>query len=261
MQEDLNTLQEWSNDWLLKFHPDKCKRLLLHRRQQDLRKEALYLKSNDNNKVYLETVKHHKDLGITIDENLSFENHINNIVSKANQMMGIISRNFKYLEKEVFLPLYTAMVRSRIEYGQAIWSPHLKKHIRKLEAVQRRATKKIPSLKHLEYPDRLKALNLPTLSFRRLRGDMIEVYKIAHNIYDESTSIKLPFNRSNRRGHDRSIFQIRANTDIKKYSFKFRIVKPWNSLPQAVVSAPSLNAFKRRLDKEWENHPLKFNPV
>ena len=265
VQQDLTKLQNWSNKWLLKFHPDKCKRIFIHKSQNELRTNPLYLEktsnANSTEKAYLETVKAHKDLGIIIDDKLSFEDHINSIVNKANQMMGIINRNFKYLEKEVFLPLYTTLVRSRLEYGQAIWSPHLKKHIRKIEAVQRRATKKVPSLKKLSYPERLKALNLPTLSYRRLRGDMIEVYKISHEIYDPTTSIQLPFRQTNRRGHDRTIFQIRALGDIRKFSFKFRVAKPWNDLPQEVVSAPSLNAFKRRLDKEWTNHPLKFNPV
>jgi hypothetical protein len=67
--------------------------------------------------------------------------------------------------------------------NQAIWSPYLKKNIRK--AVQRRPTKKVVSLKHLEYPVRLQVLGLPTL------GDMIETYKIMHKIYDERTSLQL----------------------------------------------------------------------
>jgi hypothetical protein len=265
MQEDLNKLQEWSNNWLLSFHPDKCKRLYIHQRLQDPRIQNLHMQKIDREgnttQVNLETVCKHKDLGITVDEHLKFDQHITNITSKANQMMGLISRTFKHLDKEIFVPIYTALVRSRLEYGQAVWSPFLKMNIRMLDSVQRRATKKVPGLKHLEYPARLRALELTTLSYRRLRGDMIEVYKIMHSIYDPKTSITLPVSQTDLRGHNFKLFQIWSATDLRKYSFRSRVVKPWNGLSQHVVSAPSLSSFKRRLDKEWANHPLKYDPI
>ena len=49
------------------------------------------------------------------------------------------------------------------------------KHIESIEGVQRRTTKMIP-VKHLSYPERLKKLKLPTMAYRRARGDMIEVF-------------------------------------------------------------------------------------
>ena len=58
----------------------------------------------------------------------------------------------------------------------------------KLESVQRRATKMIHETKNLSYPERLKAVNLPTLAFRRLRGDMIQVYKYLNEKYDVDTT-------------------------------------------------------------------------
>lgn len=263
-QKDLDKLQDWSDKWLLRFHPNKCKRLFVHRRSADIRATNLFLKKMDHggqqSLVALETVKSYKDLGVLVDDRLTYDEHINNITTKASQIMGIIGRNFKFLTKEIFVPLYTSLVRSRLEYGQAVWSPHLKKHIRKIEAVQRRATKKVTSLRNLEYPDRLRALGLPTLSYRRLRGDMIEVYKTLHEIYDPITSIKLERSQTGLRGHDFKLFQVRASTEMRKHSFRSRVVKPWNSLSSDTVSAPSLNAFKSRLDKEWWNHHLKFDP-
>ena len=62
------------------------------------------------------------------------------------------------------------------------------KHVTQIESVQRRATKQLPGMKKLSYPERLKSLNLPTLSYRRIRGDMIELYKITNNYYDADAS-------------------------------------------------------------------------
>jgi hypothetical protein len=57
-----------------------------------------------------------------------------------------------------------------------------------IENIQRRATKLIPGLSDLSYEDRLRRLKLPSLSYRRSRGDMIEVYKIMSGKYDPEIS-------------------------------------------------------------------------
>ena len=261
-QQDLDKLQAWSDKWLLQFHPDKCKRMHIKRRQSDSRTTPVHLyKDITGNRIQvtLETVSQHKDLGIMVDEKLSFESHIIDIVRKANQMMGLITRIFRDLCPKVFIPLYKALVRSRLEYGQTIWAPHHLKDIRKLEAVQRRATKRVVGLKLLTYSERLRKLQLPTLSYRRSRGDMIEMYKISHGIYEESTTINMSYSHTGLRGHEYKLFYDRPETNLRKFSFRCRVVNPWNNLPQHVVGAPSLSSFKRRLDRHWENHPLLYN--
>ena len=71
---------------------------------------------------------------------------------------------------------------SHFDYAVSVWDPYKIKHITDIEDLQRRATKLIPEIKKLCYPERLKKLNLPTLAYRRIRGQMIEVYKIINNI-------------------------------------------------------------------------------
>ena len=67
-----------------------------------------------------------------------------------------------------------------------MWSPFKEGDIEDLEKIQKRATKLVigPSLKHLHYKDRLYHLRLPTVKYRRLQEDMIEVYKLTHTYYD-----------------------------------------------------------------------------
>ena len=101
-------------------------------------------------------------------------------------MMGLIRRTFSYLDGDTFKKLYSSFVRPHLEYANSIWSPHLRKHIKMLENVQIRGTKLVDGMKMMSYPERLKALNLPTLQHRRDRGDMIEVWK-HFNTYDKST--------------------------------------------------------------------------
>ena len=112
-----------------------------------------------------------KDIGVIMDSDLKIEKHINSKIDTANKILGIIRRSFMYLSAEIFIPLYKAMVRSHFDYAMVIWNPHTVKYIESIEGVQRRATKMVPEIKNLSYPERLKHLKLPTMAYRRAQGD------------------------------------------------------------------------------------------
>ena len=105
--------------------------------------------------------------------------------------MGVIRRSFDYMDEQMFKTLYKSMVSPHLEYANTIWSPFLKRDIEKLEKVQRRATKIVPALRDLPYSTRLLLLDLPTLAYRRLRGDLIQVFKIVHGIQDVERAVYL----------------------------------------------------------------------
>ena len=67
-------------------------------------------------------------------------------VIKANSVFAAIRRTFKYLNAETFLSIYKTLVRTHLEYANSVWAPYKKKHIDKIECVQKRATKQIPGL-------------------------------------------------------------------------------------------------------------------
>ena len=86
------------------------------------------------------------------------------------------------------VPLFKALVRPILEYGNAVWCPYTIKDINAIEEVQRFYTKRIIGTNDLSYEDRLNKLGLPSLEFRRHRGDMIEVFKITNKLYDTQTT-------------------------------------------------------------------------
>ena len=258
LQRDIDTLDAWSQKWMLKFHPDKCKIMRIGQRH---REHTYSMKTSDGQTTEIKKTTAERDLGVTIDNRLTFSEHINNTVKKANQVMGMIRRTFKFIDKDIFALLFKSRVRPILEYGNTIWSPRLKKDIDAIERVQRRATKTVPGLATLPYPERLRVLKLPSLIYRRARGDMIETYKYQHNVYDIDNEWLTPETSTVTRGHTRKLIKPRCNSTLRLHCFSHRVVNPWNSLPENVVSAPSVNAFKSRLDNHWKAYQFTVEQI
>ena len=139
--------------------------------------------------------------------------------------------------------------------------PHFRKHIKMLENVQIRATKLVDGMKDLDYSERLKKLNLPTLLYRRERGDMIQVWK-HFNTYDKS-NLSSSF-RINPRTSRKHRYQLTWNKSkdgvhgVQTNSFYFRTANVWNNLPPNIVEANNIETFKLKLDEAWVNHPNRY---
>ena len=244
LQRDLKALEDWSKKWLLQFNADKCHVLTLGKIENIVHSHRYELYDEELDHVFEET-----DIGVTIDHELKFEDHISKKVSKANSIVGLIRRSFAHLDGKLFKQLYTTFVRPHLEYAQAVWSPSSRKLIDMLENVQKRATKLVDGFGALEYEERLRRLELPTLVYRRARGDMIEAFKHFHS-YDP-TLIPDVFKRQT--------YGIRNNgcqlvwrdpkdgvRGIQANSYYYRIIKVWNELPSEVVNAPTVNTFKAK---------------
>ena len=238
LQKDLDSLKARSDEWLLKFHQNKCYSITIGKKED---KDHTYHISDKGTKYNMAQINDMKDIGVIMDSDLKFEKHINSKIDTANKILGIIRRSFMYLSTEIFIPLYKAMVRSHFDYAMVIWNPHTVKYIESIEGVQRRATKMVPEIKNLSYPERLKHLKLPTMAYRRARGDMIEVYKIIHEIYDSKTTgntLKLRDKiQLSLRGHNYILEHKRLYNPMRVNYFANRVVNNWNSLPECIVVA------------------------
>ena len=244
LQQDLCNVLEWAKKWKMEFNVDKCK--ILHIGNNNPKH-----KYNMDGKELIET-EEEKDLGILMDCKLDFGSHIKEIVGRANRMVGMIRTAFACLNKKMFLSLYMALIRPLLEYCVQVWSPHLQKYIDLIERVQRRATKLVPELRDLPYEERLKKLKLTTLEERRVRGDMIETYKIItkkEKVNPDKFFQMIPDPEfEGPRTRKKKIFKKFAKKEVRRCSFTMRVTNGWNGLSNEIISARKTSEFKARLD-------------
>ena len=135
-----------------------------------------------------------------------------------------------------------------LEYCIPVWSSHTINNINKIEAVQRRFTKRITGLSTVSYLDRLLYLGLESLELRRLRYDLVMCFEICHgNTAIEANGLFLFPCSSVTRGHKFKLSKQPARVNARKVCFANRVFTPWNDLPEFVVEAPNIIVFKNRL--------------
>jgi len=254
LQSDLNSLKQWSDTWGLKFNAKKCAHIHVGNKFT-----PNYTMLDDNYPVVLKQNDSERDLGVILNKSLSPSHHIDEITKKAYRTLGVVKHFFTYLDEETFTKLYKSLIRPLLEYNSAVWSPTLKKDKDKLENVQRKATKILPSLQNLSYPERLTRLGLPTLLYRRDREDLIQVYKIIESAKNPLFHLFILDSENKLRGHSKKIKKSEHyRTSLRQNYFSQRVITNWNSLPESVVSANSLNSFKSNLNSvQW--HTNKFH--
>ncbi len=145
--------------------------------------------------------------------------------------------------------MYYSLVRPHLEYVVQFSSPHHAKDIAKLEAVQRRATKMIPSLCNKSYEERLAWPKLFSLKKRCLRGKLMECFKILKGFTNVDANKLFSIDEMSRtRSNGIKLRCRQTELDCTKFFFTNDIVREWNKLPPSVVQCITVNSFKNKLD-------------
>ena len=241
LQQSLDNLTEWSNHWQLAINVEKCAVLSIGKNANS----NLYRINN----VVLKNVDNMHDLGIDVDSNLFFHKHINCIVTKARQRLGVLYRGFVTRNPNFMRKSYITYIRPLLEYNSVVWNPYQVKYKNLIERVQRNFTRWIPALHDLPYSERLALLNLETLECRRLKFDLTLYYKIFHglvaidsaNHFNYYSAILSPRNTS-----PKLIKPVKGTTNYFNCFFN-RSIDCYNSLPHNVKHCTSLLLFKKNL--------------
>jgi len=250
LQVNLNYVVAWSHLWQMEISTAKCfilpiggKLLCLHDRHYTL---------NDTN---LPTVFSIRDLGITIDQDLTFTNHVDTIVSRASIRSNLILRCFVSGDRNLLLKAFIVYVRPILEFDSPVWSPRYHRDMERLESVQRRFTKRLTGLRDYDYLTRLQMLHLETLELRRTKADLILTYKILFGLVDLDANYffnPLASTDKNTRGHAFRLSATSSSLHVQsRHFFSSRILNIWNNLPESCTNFATLNNFKSSISDEF----------
>jgi hypothetical protein len=264
LQQDLDKISEWAIKWKMSFNHKKCKFMRLGNTEmarQDLR---LVMKVDINEAHVLDESSEERDLGVYLQNNLKWDENVARACTKANNSLGVLRKTFKtWTNVRTFRTLYTAFVRPHLEYAPQVWNSLTSKDVKKIEKVQKRATKLVPQLRNLNYEERLLNLGLTSLADRRTRGDLIQWFKIetgrnfvelmrpnTNSNVDESDT-NGPASRviTRRRGSIRMVKELVKNCSMREKFFSNRVADPWNGLGKEIVASGSVNSFKKQYDR------------
>ena len=250
INNDLHYLQQWEANWLLYFNPSKCK--IMH----------IDYNSNPHNKyefngVELGTIEQEKDLGVLTSCTLKWDENMKACIAKANSMIAWVTRNLISRKRHIMLNVYKSIIRPHLEYCTQLWSPVAGhgnwSYIMDLEKVQRRFTSMIDDIGTLPYSQRLENLKLTTLAERRIRGDLIEAFKITNSLVPYGKSL---FEMGRYGNTMLSRPSNSKDSGIKKLVNSFisqRVIGYWNKLPIEVKFSDSVDHFKVNLESYKSN--------
>ena len=111
LQQDLDSMVDWSDTWLVRFNAAKCHLLKIIRQQKYT--PTIY----NTNGVQLQRVNHRPYLGVELTSDLTWKTHINNIPSKANIILNLLRRHLYGCNQEVKSRAFTPLARPHLEYG------------------------------------------------------------------------------------------------------------------------------------------------
>lgn len=241
LQDDLKALSEWCREWLLPLNIGKCNIMHLGRNNP---RSAYEIDGH-----HITPVDHYSDLGVIIEPNLTWSRHVASITARARQLTYMIQRSFRGCSLSTCKLLYCSYVRPLMEYAGPVWCPSLVGDQHLLESVQRWNTRLPFGLIRPDYPTRLKMMDLQSFKDRRNRGDLIVTYRALHGFFGVELDHLYRRCTTQLRGHDYKLGKENFRTSQRQSFLSNRVFDSWNRLPQSVVSASTVNAFKNRLDR------------
>ncbi len=247
LNNDLETIHQWSEKWLVKFNPSKTETMLFSRKLNKPQYPDIIM-----NGQIINTFKEHKHLGLTLSDDGKWNSHISSYINKAWQRIGLI-RSLKYILNRACLErMYFTTIRPLLEYADVVWNNCTNELKAQLESVQIEAARIVCGATKLCNIEKLYLdLKWETLEIRRNKHKLILFYKMKNNLTPQYLSDLIPEQtqvRYNLRNAS-DVPSLSCRTQLYTNSFLPSTIRDWNRLDDHTRSAPTVTSFKSRIKK------------
>ena len=244
-QNDLENYYYWAKSNNMSFNDTKFV-VLRYGKDASIKENTSYF--TDGMGWIIEEKETHKDLGILMSSSGKFSDHINEVTKKVKKKISWICRTFVSRDLEVMRRLYVTQVRPLIDYCAQVWAPCEGPELDRVERLLYNYTKLSPSIRHLPYSERLKAMSLMSVQRRFDRYRVIYVRKCLLGLVP-SCGIRIIHNEDHRNGLMVKSMDKRKMLNLRSQSFISRGPDLFNSLPKDLRTLMgSMDTFKKNLD-------------
>ena len=258
LQADLNAIYKWTTCNNMQLNGLKFEQLK-YGKNDDLKKQSIYLTDTGLN---ISEKKSVKDLGVILNTDMSYKQHIDSQVQKVKNISSWIYRTFKTRDITVMITLWKSLAIPHLDYCSQLWAPSKRYLMQELESLQKSFFNGLSSIRHLNYWEKLKELNIYSLERRRERYRIIYTWCILEGIVPN-------FNYTQGKGGIYSYINQRLGRKCHLKSFNHGHKTIWkdslseegprlfNSLPKYLrnICNCSKDTFKKELDHFLQSLP------
>ncbi|KAK7096772.1 hypothetical protein V1264_003836 [Littorina saxatilis] len=223
-------------------HPAKTKTMVITSRQKH-QLAPLDLKLSLGS-LPIEQVREHRVLGVTIDSELNWKCHLNNMNKTLSRNMFLFSQLRYYVDTSVLKLFYHAHILSHLSYASTLWDNCSDVHMMKLNSLHRRAAKLMVPNSSVTTDKKLKLLDLLPLNQQLKLNKALFMFRVTNKEVPEY--IQSLFQRATNRYGSSKFIPPRPRLDLYKSSLAFSGSSVWNSLPTVLKHIPSVKAFKKQ---------------
>ena len=241
--ETLNVLN-WFEINGMKSNKSKCHLIIADINHKLYSSSSYIYLSNE----FLENEKTVKPLGMKIDQNLDFEEHITSILKKGNNKLYALMRIKKYLSKDKLKLIMKTFIESQFNYCPLVWMCHSRDLNRKINKLHERALRLVYQEKKMTFEQLLEKDGTVTIHHRNLQKLAVEMYKVKNNLGPKA--MQEIFKPSIRGRNEWILPQVRTvNRGLE--TIRYRGPKTWELVPTDIKDSKSLSLFKTKI-KNWK---------
>ena len=259
LNKDLQTIQNWSETWLVNFNAKKTKTITFGTKANKQLHPKLYL-----NQEEIVEVDSHTHLGLTMSSNGKWEEHISNLIAKTNYKL-VAMRKFKHiLDRKSLVKIYCSYIRPTLEYASCVWNNCTKAQSDRLEQLQLEAARIVTgSVKGTQHKVLYCETGWLPLSDRRENSQIALLYKMVNHMVPQYLSLLVsrPGQQQYNLRNSLNIPEIFGTNEMYRQSFLPSAVKVWNKLSLDIRQSTSVNSLKNKLNstKCPKKPPVYYN--